>query len=165
MDSTASTLALPKLMFLAGVPATGKTHFGDWLSREHGAIHLDFDDAQLRLKHDDLVLLARDLVECGRFAMVSWGYPADDSTVPSRYAQAGFEPWWFDSSAAAARSAFKKRGGDIDDFERQMAAIERNRNDIRRLFAPRIITTLMNDGTRLEPTDIIARMAAVRTAK
>ena len=73
------TADLPQLMFVAGAPASGKTHFGDWLHTEHGAVHLNLDDRELReslagkgLARGDLAPLAATLRADAAMTVVSW---------------------------------------------------------------------------------------------
>jgi hypothetical protein len=164
---------LSKLVFLAGVPATGKSHFGEWCSREYGALHLDRElpevsrRTELRaaweaLARRDARPLADALVRLTQLAILNWGYPADDSRLPEALRDAGFELWWFHASPSAARAAFaQRRTGELGNFDSQMGAIIRNEERIRQIFGPRTVCTLRDDGTRLDPQKIAEQIASI----
>lgn len=167
------TADLPQLIFLAGVPASGKTHFGDWMHTEHKAVHLNFDDSELRerlagggLAQGDFAPLAAKLRADASTTVVSWGYPANLLWIPPAFAKAGFELWWFEAPEGAARTAFQIRGtGALWDFNSQMGAIVRQRRATHEVFAPNIIETLAGDGVRLPPAAILQRMTEIRSRR
>lgn len=41
-----------KSIFLAGVPATGKTYFGNWLEKNHNYVHLDIENDESVKNHN-----------------------------------------------------------------------------------------------------------------
>ncbi len=77
----------PEILLLAGVPASGKSHFGAWLERTHSCLHLDVErDGQLvthRLEGAWIACVTGKGVEpfivalrkLGRRIIVNWGFP------------------------------------------------------------------------------------------
>jgi hypothetical protein len=163
------------MMLLAGVPATGKSYFGEWLEGEHGVLHLDIErpgvlqKAGLAQPLERLVnrldagpFIAR-LSELGGHVLVNWGYPADGGEWIEALLARGVEPWWFDAEPRVAQEAFARRGtGDLANFDSQMAAILRNRDSVERLFGSHRIKTLRDDGSRMSPEEILERMKSHR---
>jgi shikimate kinase len=41
-----------QILFLAGVPATGKSSYGRWLEENHGFIHVDVENSQPEAKDE-----------------------------------------------------------------------------------------------------------------
>src|SRR5262249_8769336 len=153
-----------RLLLLSGIPASGKSWFGNWLETHHGFVHIDpEEDTRLR----DLGLeaswqvcwqqaacdaFAAAALQLSRAVVLNWGFPAHCLPVVASLKRAGFACWWFDADLAQARQAYlARRKGNPEDFERQMAGINAERQKISSLFESRSLKTLESDGTRLEP--------------
>jgi hypothetical protein len=119
-------------LLLAGLPATGKTSFCRYLSRERGFAHYDMECwpkgwpapelhptwntsrsafvDQLRRRHSDWVL--------------DWGFPPRCLTWVSELEAAGVRLVWFSGDVARVRILFEQRGGQpMSTFDDQVAAI------------------------------------------
>jgi hypothetical protein len=85
----------PRLLFIAGIPAAGKSHFGQWLAAHQGYLHIDPEENTLL---DDLA--SRDAWKtcwsarrCEPFAnqlrqharvLFNWGFPHNSSALLRR---------------------------------------------------------------------------------
>ncbi len=106
-------------VLISGVPATGKSTFGDWIASTKGGTHVDLESdgiahfglsgAWNRLLsssgHDSAgwVELLKSLTEP---VVVTWGYPAQLLPIVKAIHSGGVEAWWFDGDRTAARISF-----------------------------------------------------------
>jgi hypothetical protein len=157
----------PTKLFLAGVPASGKSTFGEWLEANHGFVHID---AELpgRLARFDLAGSWDHFLRTGdrrefllriralnRPVLFNWGFPVSYLPVVMLLKTYGFVPWWFDADREQARRANEQRKTvSLDDFETQMAGISREWSNIESCFAPNILNVLDSAGRRLPPSAI-----------
>jgi hypothetical protein len=161
-------------LFIAGVPTTGKTCFGDWLAREKSYIHVnaelpggtDFDLAKIHTEWDAVVQTGRAeafiarLNELGRPVVITWGFRLCYLYIIAALKEAGIHTWWFHADYAVAREAFVARGGiDVQNFEIQMADIQREWALLKSVFHPRVVETLSSAG-RLTFEQIWVRVGA-----
>jgi len=162
-------------LFLAGVPATGKSWLGPWLAEEHGYVHIDaekcggidFDRAGLRREWNELVEAGRAtsfLAAVGRLAMpvvVDWGFPTRFLYVVAALQAEGVHAWWFHAQRDQARTAFVARGGiDPRCFDGQMNDIEREWLVIALVFGGRILAGLNGDGSQRRPEALWSEITA-----
>ena len=165
-------------LFIAGVPCTGKSLFGDWLGKQRGWIHIDaerkhgadFDAAGIHAEWDQFLSTGRANIfsnaadRTGKRVVLNWGFPL----FPTSYAfivpalqTANFSAWWFRGDRIAAKDAFIKRGGiPIALFEGQMDQIERQDELIKRLFGDQTIEALKPDGSQRQPEDLWQELTA-----
>src|ERR1051326_6760199 len=94
-------------LFLGGVPATGKTWLGTWLSG-HGYIHIDaevdggidFDRVGIHSEWNDVIGTGRAEAflavaeELNQPVVINWGFPVEYLYVVSALRAVGFEAWW-----------------------------------------------------------------------
>jgi hypothetical protein len=165
----------PYHLFLAGVPATGKSWLGQWLAEQHGYLHIDaerdrgadFDRAGVHEDWQDLLATGRArrflaaINELHRPVIVNWGFPTRFLYVVVGLQAEGVHTWWFKAETEAARRAFVERGG-IDPvlFDRQMADINREWLLIKFVFGPRIVEALRHDGTQRRPEELWSEISA-----
>lgn len=165
-------------LFLAGVPATGKTRLGAWLS-DHGYIHIDaevdggidFDRLGIHAEWNDVLATGR----AGAFGtavqalnqpvVINWGFPVEYLYVVSALRAAAFDAWWIGGDRRHARDAYVKRsldggGPHPSNFDPQMDAIERHWLLIESVFNHRIVTGLAPDGSHRHPSEIWAEIEA-----
>ena len=162
-------------LFLAGVPATGKSWLGRWLAEKHGYVHIDaerdngidFDRAGLRPEWHELVEAGRAasfVAAAGRLAMpvvVDWGFPTPFLYVVAALEAEGVHAWWLHAQREQARTAFIARGGiDPRCFDSQMDNIEREWLLIAQVFGSRIIAGLNRDGSQRKPEDLWSEITA-----
>lgn len=160
----------PRLL-IAGVPAAGKTYFGDWLARTHGYLHLDVENdasviasglanvvAPFR-QHGDTERLLDALERLDRPVVFNWGFPPEYLHIVEEFEEVGFELWWLDADHARARQKFIERGEvPVKYFDIQVAAITDRWNAITELFDPNLVDVLDAAGARLGPEEIWQRI-------
>jgi hypothetical protein len=159
------------LVLLAGVPAAGKTYFGNWLEEHQGFLHLDVEkDGRLVsmgldgawnhcFQAGDVKPFVSSLRGIGRPVIVNWGFPPACLPVVQDLKDHGLVLWWFDADRDQARREFTKRGDvSLVAFERQVAAIAANWPAIEAVFQPNIVTTLDAEGRRMEPEEVYTIM-------
>jgi hypothetical protein len=163
----------PQLLFIAGVPSSGKTCFCKWLEAEHKYIHID---AEIRGEIDahgldgawsrslspppDCTWLAEAVSKLGKPTVFNWGFPLGCLPVAEALKRAGFSSWWFEADATTARVEHIKAGKDAVSFDSQIRDIESKRAELHDLFTPQIVTTLDETGCRLPPEKVWARIRA-----
>jgi hypothetical protein len=167
-------MALPDI-FIAGVPATGKSWLGQWLAEKHGYIHIDaerdrgadLEGAGVRNEWNQLISTGR----AGTFVkairrlpnpvIVNWGFPTRYLYVVSALQAEGLQAWWFHAQRNPARLAYVAReridptvlsDPQMADFDRQMDDIEREWLLIASVFGSRVVKGLhKNDWPRKPP--------------
>jgi hypothetical protein len=164
-------------LFIAGVPATGKSWLGQWLAESHGYVHIDaeidggadFDRAGVHDEWDDLIStgraakFVRAIGRLPKTVVVNWGFPTRFLYVVSALQAEGVKTWWFNAQPDAARRAFIKRDRkDPAAFDRQMADIEREWLLIASVFGSRIVEGLRIDGSQRRPEEIWREISATR---
>jgi hypothetical protein len=156
-----------QLLLIAGIPATGKSYFCRWLTREHGFIHVDVDSPTSPEARHILAVLkvcwgARTITAATATlgtleprVVVDWGFPPEQLPLVQRLKDAGTRLWWFDGDRDRARAEFVRRGTiPILCLDVQMAKIARSWEEIRGVFHPNIIDVLGADGQRRSPEEI-----------
>jgi hypothetical protein len=155
---------VPRVLLIAGIPATGKSHFCRWLAREHRYRHLDVDSVGPTIQSELDSVLA-DLRGIGHRpesrVVVDWGFPPECLPFVRALKDAGARLWWFDGDRERARAAFVERGTvPLPCFVAQMEKIEAQWRDIRDAFAPHLLDVIAKDGERMPPEDIWAAILA-----
>ena len=160
-----------RLVLLAGTPAAGKSHFGQWLEERRRFLHLDVEkDGRLAevglegawnscFQLGDVTAFASQVRGLNRDVIVNWGFPPAWLDVVRQLRSEGFAPWWFDADLEQAKRAFTRRGDvSLAAFETQMAAISTNWRAIESVFRPNVVTTLDHLGRRTSPENLFERM-------
>jgi len=160
----------PKSIFLAGVPATGKTYFGDWLEKNHNYIHLDIENNESVISHNlqnevsefwngNYDLLFCKFKELEKPIILNYGFPPEYLSFIKSFLKYGFFPVWFDANKNVSREKFLERGKiDIKYFNIQMAKIEKSEKELTDTFSKCKIRTLQDDGSRLSPEVIFSEV-------
>jgi hypothetical protein len=157
-----------RVLLLSGVPAAGKSYFGQWLESNEGFLHFDVENDdhldQHLLKHlwdesfvpgDGAARFVDALRHLSCPVVLDWGFPPSWLDVVAMLKTAGVQIWWFDADQEAARKAYIARGDrPIECFERQIAKISRHWAEIRAVFEPQLIPTLKPNGDRMPPEHI-----------
>jgi hypothetical protein len=153
-------------LFVAGIPASGKTPFADWLRDEFGFMHIDFellsnDFQQFLGQHQwNLNWFFDKMSRLSRCVVVSWGFPIEALPNVQRLSGSGAQLIWFDGDReAACRDWMRKTGRPDTNFRRQVAAIDRRIADIRSLFGNGWIEVIRPDGSRLSFPQILDRLS------
>ena len=153
-----------RLVLLAGIPATGKSTFGNWISKEKRFSHEDLERHQNHLEWLERKSPRRfiDELRAGRPDFIlDWGFPPNDhyfAKVRGLLA-AGMTPWWFDGDREAAHASFLERGtvGGAA-WDAQIAQIENRWGDIKEIFGANRIDVIGPDGTYQSCSEIYERM-------
>jgi hypothetical protein len=156
-----------RTVLISGIPATGKTRFGEWLAHDRGFLHLDLETSPLI---EDLLhiepLAFIDKARAGNPDMViTWGFPPNPPCVAKvrEFRAAGLVPWWFDGDRAAALESYRQRpdypGTDFY-WDLQLAAIEQAWPELVDLYDDRRIDVISPGPTYLDPEEIFSRMFA-----
>lgn len=156
-------------MLVSGVPASGKTTFGDFLRDQHGYLHVD-----LEARPENRTILHQFWSQCWRnqsvghfFAelsvihprcVITWGIPFDCLPIVTTLQATNVECWWFDAEITLAESEWVRREG------RQPVGVEREQFDKLRaspnraaqLFGEKVIVTLDSKG-RMPAEEIFKR--------
>ncbi|MBI5821134.1 MAG: hypothetical protein HZA88_19360 [Verrucomicrobia bacterium] len=153
-------------VFVSGVPCTGKTWLGDWLSQERGFHHVDAEknggadlDAVGIHREWDLAIntgraedLTKKIATLSKPVVLNWGFPMCYLYFVRALQVAGIETWWIRADPTLAREAFVKRGKiDVKCFDNQMSDIIRHLLLIEFLFDDHIIGGLNADGSQRHP--------------
>jgi hypothetical protein len=159
-----------QLIFIAGIPSTGKTHFGRWLQSEHGYCHIDAEVVgeleRLGLREtwnkavaeQDCTNLASLLRARSNRAVFNWGFPPAVSPIALALKRAGFSSWWFEGNIAAARREHARLGKDIRAFDTQIAAIQARAAQISTIFEPNVLSVIAANAERMHPDIVLQRM-------
>jgi hypothetical protein len=155
------------IILIAGIPATGKSSYADWLASQKGFLHLDVEKegvlARAGLEEVWYDMFASSSVDrftgalrrIGRPVTIDWGLPPNCLPIVELLASSGVEIWWFDGDREAARESFIKRATvPVAALDVQMAKIEKGWPDIARVFASRIIETVL-PGPAYVPRELI----------
>jgi hypothetical protein len=164
--------------FVSGVPCTGKTWLGCWLAENEGFGHADaeknegrdLDTLGIHGEWDSVVNtgtaddLSRKVATLSMPLVLNWGFPMCYMYFVRALQVAGIETWWIRAEPALARGAFVARGGiDVQNFDRQIAAINRHRFLIELVFGERIIEGLTVTGEQRHPSDLWEEITRKRT--
>lgn len=160
-----------RLILLSGIPASGKSTYGEWLAREKGFIHLDVEHGVLQragLKElwdrifTEGISVAPFIEGVRQFAVpvaIDWGFPPQCLPTVRAFHQHGVATWWFDGDREAARRAFIRRGTvSVADLDVQMRLIAERWAEITSFFGTRVINTINRDVTYIPPEQIFQHM-------
>jgi len=95
----------PSLLYIAGIPDSGKSHFGKWLEATHGYLHIDaelpgqFDALGLHgtwdaaLARTNARLFVDAVLALDRTIILNWGFPPAFLPFITSLRSAGFSQW------------------------------------------------------------------------
>jgi hypothetical protein len=175
------------LLLICGMPASGKTTFGNWLRDTHGYLHLDLEAGDClganglpafwsrrvwELDAAGLVAFVQYLLNQERHTVMTWGFAVDDHciSIVEGMLAAGVVTWWFEADRLAARQSFQERPAglpgsprllgapDLRRFDEQVAAIASHWAQIAPAFCDRVVRTLDGDGIYLRPEVIFRHL-------
>jgi hypothetical protein len=140
-------------LFICGVPGTGKTSIGDYLSAKLGFIHIDIER--------EMVL--PDLNDIHHDIVVTWGFVPDDS-LSLKYVDYlrnnGFKLIWLDGNRVASQKAFLARNTvPIEAYNRQIEKI--NSTKIILKLNPILINPFQANSLFKAKEDIVAELLGV----
>ncbi|PIR60751.1 MAG: hypothetical protein COU67_00490 [Candidatus Pacebacteria bacterium CG10_big_fil_rev_8_21_14_0_10_44_54] len=155
-----------KILFIAGVPGTGKTTMGDHLSKNYGFFHLDMENPPSgkwsSIYSGDYSLLDQ-LANGDNKIVITWGYLPDHQNILSiveRIIELKPTYIWFDGDRDSARKAFLNRNTVSEELLNiQLARI--NRTNIVKKWSPIIFNTFDSKGNFLSKEKIAKKLIAV----
>jgi hypothetical protein len=166
---------ITKPLIISGVPACGKTAFGDWLRDERGFRHLDMEAPQQQAqtarlwteyqvgKFAEIRMVLDRLREGNPKLVVTWGFIPNSIGIGllHMFQDVGFQPWWFTGPVAVARHAWVQRDNrpDASLFDAQMRRIDAVSADLNGLYVSTTLRTLEDDGSRLSFDEIELHIA------
>jgi hypothetical protein len=181
MAPNESRITPPTRLLIAGIPAAGKSKFGNWLHENHGYIHIDMDKElgkSTRIDHAfgaflftcDVHQLLDVLDRLGHLVVIDWGFMPMWIPYISAMMRNGMVLWWLDGDRRRAREKFieredeiRRKGGerepyDIQLMDNQMARIEALWPEFSQLVGNNIIHVLHADGPRMPHEEIWRRI-------
>jgi hypothetical protein len=154
-----------RAVLISGIPATGKTCFGNWLARYHGFRHVDLESDPDRPDPFAMEPLAFiDQTRAGESDLViTWGFPPWPPYLAKvrELHSAGLVPWWFDGDRAAAFQSFQDRPdhpGTVPAWFMQLWLIERAWAEITSLYGDRLINVIRPGPSYLDREEIFSRI-------
>ena len=121
------------ILLLSGIPATGKSSFGQYLARVHSFAHDDLECYPRGWPHPELKLqwdssrseFVKALQKIHSHIALDWGFPVRCLPWVRELQDAGVRLLWFTGSRPQAREIFIARGGmDVRNFDDQIKAIQ-----------------------------------------
>jgi hypothetical protein len=121
------------LILLSGIPATRKSSFARYLSREHHFAHYDLECHPKGWPHPELKQIwdidrksfVEQLRTLHKLVVLDWGFPVHCVAWVKELQGCDVKLIWFDSDIDRARQEFVQRGGiDPARFEEQVSAIK-----------------------------------------
>jgi hypothetical protein len=152
-----------RFLLVAGIPASGKSSFGRWMSQQHRFRHEDLEKHSNHLEWLQRKP-ARSFIDEVRWGqpdfILDWGFPPNASTLATvrRLVEAGMTPWWFDGDRTAALESFLARGSPLRDWEVQMPKIEANWGEIEAIFGSNHIEAVSRGPVYTPPENIYEQM-------
>ena len=165
-----------KIVHVCGIPGSGKTAYCEWLKREKGFLHMDFDRL---LKGDgnskQLSLIQKlnrsvedfisEVFRRAKSTVIDWGFPIENLPLVMQFKKKGIAVWWFDGDREAARESFALRGTvSMEAFDRQIQSIERNWFQIKKIIGKNIIETVTTGPVFITPKQIYRTMFPSKSA-
>jgi hypothetical protein len=159
-------------LLLCGIPASGKSTFGQWLADNRGFLFLDaekpgsLEQVGLRPHWNSMFVpgasvlpFVQALQQLGSPIALDWGFPPSCLSVVKALKLAGFELWWFDGDPAAARQSFITRNTvPVGCLDVQMQNIDNSWQDIQSVFDSHMIETISAGPSYLAHEQICARI-------
>lgn len=157
-----------RLVLLSGIPATGKSTYGRWLSGTKGALHLDLENGDLE-RHglaqawsasatspsESPEPFVRALRRLDRDGALDWGYAPPWLPFVTALHDSGVSAWLFDGDRAAARQAFIRRGTvSVEALDVQMQQIAAVEPALRAFYGVRWLDVMRPDGTYIAWDDL-----------
>ena len=153
------------VLLLSGIPATGKSHFGRYLARQHGFAHYDLECHPRGWPHPELkvvwdaspsAFLAELRNRHERIAL-DWGFPPCRMRIVEELRIGGATVVWFDGNIAQARKKFIERGGiDVCEFDAQVKSIQQS--DIPNILKCLVVNALTRKGAFLKLHSILSQV-------
>lgn len=161
-------MVIPKqsAILLSGIPATGKSTFASYLSREHSFAHYDLECHPLGWPHPEL----KAVWDSSRRAFITqlrqhhnrialdWGFPVSYLSWVKELQKEGVRLIWFAGDLARAREVFSSRCGNkgLEIFDNQVTAVQKANYPIP--LDCTVVHALSSSGTFLDLSQIERRV-------
>ena len=155
------------IYLISGIPASGKTWFGDWLRDNRGFVHLDieseaFQDSQLGAYFRRLLLIKEaclfpcQLRRIHPRVVITWGFPFEAYISAVKSLESGSaQTWWFDADIGRASEEWvRAKRQPISHATAQFDDLQNRREQIISYYGSRILRTLESSGERKPPEEI-----------
>jgi hypothetical protein len=146
-------------ILLTGLPATGKTYLGQYLSNHKGYMHFNVEDPAhgqnyIRLLHDFVARPGEDKV-------VTWGFYPGQADPHIRHLQSkGYRLFWLDAPRPLIRKHFERRGKvSLDLLDKQLCRIDAM--DLWSFRPAAIVDPYGLDGEFLDSEELVARILSI----
>jgi hypothetical protein len=162
---------LTKIVHICGIPGSGKTTYCEWLEREKGFLHLNFDrlfhgcgtQSKLALinilRQGPAARFVSELFKRGQSTAIDWGFPLTNLCIVRQLQDEGVDIWWFDGDRAAARQAFAHRDPlCLANFDSQLSSIEKEWAQIQEIIGDRVVETVTPGPVHTKPDRIFEQM-------
>jgi shikimate kinase len=167
------------IIFLCGMPASGKSEFGKYLQDKHGYTYIPMEekvwpDNKLRLLWNDVFNSPkRQYNKVEKFVcylydnyenvVLDWGFPMTHIPVVGLLKRQWCEIIWFVCGTTIARQRFIKRSGTeaVSKFDSQVKDIKENVQNIEKSLNPKVIDVLKEDKSSKTKDEIYMEFSAV----
>lgn len=174
------------ILLVCGMPATGKSTFGNWLRDTRGYLHLDLELCDClsanglplfwseqhvwNLDSDGLSRFIDYLRKLGKGVVMTWAFHTDLIDFVHSIKERGVTLWWFEGDRLAGRTKFEERGqvlrkgvlsigtSDAGIYDWYVESVVSRWAEIEPLVRGKVIRTLSPDGTYLDPEEVYQKM-------
>jgi hypothetical protein len=149
-------------LLISGIPATGKSRFGRYLSGTHSFVYYDLEHYAQGWPHPELKSIwdrsrsefVRVLRDLHPRVVLDWGFPVSFISWVQELLNEGVRPIWFDGNIARAREILIKRCGiDVRAFDDQVRSI--NKANLPALLHFDVVEALSDSGVLKKPSVIL----------
>jgi len=184
---TVSLSRTEDILLICGMPASGKTSFGDWLKDRFNFFHLDLESRDClavaglpefwpariwNLDQEGIARFFAYLQSLDRGVVLTWAFHTDLIGFVAQLVQAGATPWWFEADRLASRARRVQRARVIRDGvsqpgtpdlahgDRYTATLVARWSEISPIFGNNVVLTLGSDGTYIPREELWARITS-----
>lgn len=166
-----------KMIFLCGIPASGKSELGKYLHEKHDYSYVPMEDdiwpdEKMHDLWNDIFTSKRQYQRIEKFiqylhenygkVVLDWGFPIAHLEVLRMLKSHGFQITWLSCSTAVARERFIKRGkGSVTYFDNQIKSIQENVEKIEKELKPSVIDVLKNDKRSKTIKEIYSELSSI----
>jgi len=136
MKARRKRITSSNILHVSEIPATGKSSFCWYLTREYGFAHYDLECYPRGWPAPELISLwpsspedfVSELRRRYQNVVIDWGFPVHCTSIVNAFRDSGVQLIWFSGDIACARRLFVNRGGlDPQTFDIQVAQIAESR--------------------------------------
>jgi len=157
------------ITLISGIPGTGKTFIGDYLTEHHEFIHVDLESQAgnqflTRLQQQDFDGFVAQVSSLGDRIAMTFGYPPEWLPVIEQLAARGVVTAWLDSPLLFSRKHWQpKPGQDPLTYTVQIAKIIDAHKQLDAFYGERKICVSDSNGDDFLPIeDIVTRLLSMK---